>query len=255
MEDSITVERRDREAHLSIDRPPLNILDLTTIRSLRRHLATLADDLSLQVLVVSGAGERAFSAGVAVEDHTPDRVEAMLESFHGALLALMGLPAVVIAAVRGHCLGGGMELAAACDLVVATDDSRFGQPEIKLGCFPPFAAALYPSLFGSQRTADLLLTGRTIDARVATEIGLVARVESRDGFDSAVAELVGEVTAHSAAATRLTKRAIQTSRVRAFEAALADSERIYNHDLVATEDMQEGLSAFLEKRAPRWRHR
>ncbi|HBL27500.1 MAG TPA: enoyl-CoA hydratase/isomerase family protein, partial [Acidobacteria bacterium] len=131
---TVRVERSGRVARLTIDRPPLNVLDIPTLEQLAGAVASLdrADD-DLQVVVLRGAGDRAFSAGVSVQDHTPDKVGPMLETFHRAIRRLRDLPAVTVAAVQGHCLGGGMELAMACDLVVAADNARFGQPEIKLG--------------------------------------------------------------------------------------------------------------------------
>src|SRR5215210_7087901 len=167
-EESVHLQHGERVAHLTIDRPPLNILDIPTIQQLGAAIATL-DQLGpdLQLVVIRGAGDRAFSAGVAVQDHTPELVGPMLESLHGAIRKLRDLSAVTVAAVHGHCLGGGMELALACDLVIATEDARFGQPEIELGCYPPIAAALYPSLIGPGRTLDLLLTGRTLTSEEA----------------------------------------------------------------------------------------
>jgi cyclohexa-1,5-dienecarbonyl-CoA hydratase len=244
----------ERASVLVVDRPPLNVLDLATLGELERVLAQVAA-APPQVLVVRGGGERAFSAGVAVEDHTPDLVETMLGRFHGALALLRDLPSITVAAVRGHCLGGGMELAAACDLVVAEEGARFGQPEIKLGCYPPYAAALYPARLGVQRTFDLLLTGRPLAAAEAAAAGFVARLAPAGGLDAAAAGLVAELTAMSAAVTPLVKRAIRAGEGDGFARALAESERIYLEELAATEDMREGLEAFLAKRPPAWRHR
>ena len=123
------------------------------------------------VIVLRGAGERAFSAGVAVQDHTPDRVGPMLDSLHGTIRRLRDLNAVTLAAVHGHCLGGGMELAMACDMVIASDDARFAQPEIELGCFPPVASALFPSRIGAGLTLDLALTGRILTSEEAESLG------------------------------------------------------------------------------------
>ena len=240
-------------ATITLNRPPLNILDIPTIARLGEAVSELADDRDLQVVVIRGAGERAFSAGVAVQDHTPDKVGPMLESLHGAIRKLRDLSAVTVAAVRGHCLGGGMELALACDLVVATEDARFGQPEIELGCYPPVAAALYPSLIGPGRTLDLLLTGRTLSCEEAERMGLVARRVS--DLDEGVAKLTAEITARSAAVVRLTKKAVQAGRDRGFSEALAESERLYLEELCPTADMEEGIAAFLEKRRPVWKHR
>jgi cyclohexa-1,5-dienecarbonyl-CoA hydratase len=255
MSSSVLLERQARVARLTLDRPPLNILDLETIAALDAHLAALAGDGDLQVLIVQGAGEKAFSAGVSVQDHVPDKIEAMLTGFHRALTRLRQHPAVTIAAVRGHCLGGGMELAAVCDLVVAEDGARFGQPEIRLGCYPPVAAALYPTRLGRGAAFDLLLTGRTLDCAAAERLGFVTRRAPAGGLEAAVDRLVGEITAASAAVVRLTKRALRAGEERPFGEALAEGERLYLEELAATADMAEGIAAFLEKRPPEWKHR
>lgn len=249
---SILVARDGRTATVTLNRPPLNILDIPTIIQLREAVAEL-DRNELQLVVVRGAGGRAFSAGVAVQDHTPDLVGPMLESLHGAIRGLRDLSAVTVAAVHGHCLGGGMELALACDLVVATEDARFGQPEIELGCYPPVAAALYPSLIGPGRTLDLLLTGRTLTCEEAERMGLVTR--RVQDLDEGLAKLSAEILAKSAAVVRLTKKAVRAGRDHGFSEALAESERLYLDELCPTADMAEGIAAFLEKRRPVWKHR
>jgi cyclohexa-1,5-dienecarbonyl-CoA hydratase len=257
---TVRIERGDpgtpagRIATLVLDRPPLNILDLSTIASLDAALSTL-DAPDLQVIFLRGAGPRAFSAGVAVQDHTPEKIDRMLAGLHGAIRRLDALPAVTVAAVHGHCLGGGMELALACDLVLATDDARFGQPEIELGCFPPVAAALYPRKIGAARTLELLLTGRTLSCAEAEALGLVTWRVAEGGLDLGIARVAADLTAKSAAVTRLAKRAVRAGRDRGFPASLAETERLYLEDLARTEDMEEGLAAFLAKRPPEWRHR
>lgn len=255
-DETVHLQSGERVAWITIDRPPLNILDIPTIQQLGAAIASL-DQMGpdLQVVVVRGAGERAFSAGVSVQDHTPDKIAPMLESFHRAIRLLRDLPAVTIAAVQGHCLGGGMELALACDLVIATDESRFGQPEVDLGCYPPVAAALYPSLIGPGRTLDLLLTGRTFGCDDAERLGLVTRRVPALGLEAAVQELVTQITGKSAPVTRLIKAAVRAGRDHGFSTGLAEAERLYLDELARTEDMQEGIAAFLEKRKPVWRHR
>ncbi|MEM7483081.1 MAG: enoyl-CoA hydratase/isomerase family protein [Acidobacteriota bacterium] len=252
---AIALEWTGPVATLELRRPPLHILDLATLGEMDTALASLAGaDSAPQVLVVQASGERAFSAGVAVQDHTPDRIEEMLATFHGALHRLRALPAVSIAAVRGACLGGGMELAASCDLVVATEDAVFGQPEIRLGCFPPWAAALYPPRIGTHRTLELLLTGRTLNATEAHRWGLINRLVPTADLPAAVAELTAEITAMSAAVTPLVKRAVRTTEGN-FAHAVGESERLYLEELARCEDMHEGIAAFMEKRAPDWKHR
>lgn len=253
--DRLLLRREERVAWLTLNRPPLNILDLATLEALDAAVADLGGNPELQVVVLAAAGERAFSAGVAVEDHTPDKVERMLATFHGALRRLRALPAISIAAVRGHCLGGGLELAASCDLVIATEGAGFAQPEVELGCFPPLAAALYPSLIGPRATLELLATGRRLSSAEALALGLISERVADGDLDARLAELIGQLTAKSAAATRLIKRAVAAGAEAAFDRALAEAERLYLEDLCRSEDMTEGLTAFLEKRAPRWRHR
>lgn len=252
----LRLERSARVARLTLDRPPLQILDLELLAALDGALAELGEDPALQLVVLAATGDRAFSAGVSVADHTPDRIETMLASFHGALRRLRALDALTLALVDGHCLGGGMELACACDLVYATERSRFGQPEILLGCYPPAAAALYPRRIGAGRTLELLLTGRALDAAEAERLGFVqARVADRAALESRAAELEASLLERSAAVARLTKRAVRAGEALPFLPALAEAERLYLGELAATADMAEGLAAFLEKRPPVWRQR
>lgn len=254
--DPLVVTLQERSATLTFGRPPLNILDLDLLAALDDMIVELGTDHELQVLFVRGAGEKAFSAGVSVHDHTPDKVERMLLSFHGAIAKLRDLEALTVALVDGHCLGGGMELALACDLVLATERSRFGQPEIALGCYPPVAAALYPQRIGSGRTLELLLTGRTLECAEAERLGFVhERFADREALEARARELSAAIQRQSAAVTRLTKRAVRAGENRAYAPALAEAERIYLRELTGTADMAEGIQAFVEKRPPVWKHR
>lgn len=255
MTDSLVVSRDGRVATLELARPPLHILDLDLLAAFERALADLAADRELQVLFLRGQGERAFSAGVSIQDHTPDKIDRMLASFHGGIRRLRALDALTVALVDGHCLGGGLELATACDLVIATERSKFALPEIQLGCFPPVALADYPRRIGLGRTLELALSGRGFDAAEAQRLGLVDEVVAPDALAARAATLSGAVTSKSAAATRLAVRAARAGATRPFDAALAEAERLYLRDLAATEDMHEGLAAFAAKRAPEWRHR
>ncbi|MBZ0100633.1 MAG: enoyl-CoA hydratase/isomerase family protein [Thermoanaerobaculia bacterium] len=255
MSDCISIRRDGRCATIELARPPLNILDLDLLADLDAGLAELAADSELQLVLLRGGGERAFSAGVSVQDHTPDKLDRMLASFHGTIRRLRSLDALSVALVDGHCLGGGLELATACDLVLASERSRFALPEIKLGCFPPVALAQYPSRIGLGRTLDLVLTGRGFDAAEALRLGLIDECVPAGELAGRAAALAAAVTAHSAAVTRLAVRAGRAGAARPFDAALAEGERIYLRELAATADMAEGLAAFGDKREPVWRHR
>lgn len=252
---AIRLKKEGRVATITVDAPPLNILDLSTLRQLESATEALANDGELQLVILRGAGDRVFSAGVSVHDHSPDKMEEVLTRFHRALLTLMELPAASIAVVQGPCLGGGMELAASCDWVLASEKASFGQPEIKLGCYPPFAAALYPARLGYAKTLDLIISGRTLSAQEAKDIGFVSWVVPAAELESALEAWVEEITTNSAAVTRLAKRAVMAGLNRSASAATDAAERLYLNELVATEDMVEGLSAFIEKRSPDWKHR
>lgn len=255
MTDALRLERDGRLATLILDRPPLNILDLATLRRLGELLDELAGDDELQLLVLRSASPRAFSAGVAVEDHVAERIPDMLARFHGALERLRTLPALTVAAVQGHCLGGGLELATACDLVLAAADATFGQPEVRLGCFPPYAAALYPRRIGRGATLDLLITGRQIDGGEAARIGLAQRVAPVGQFTASLEAFTAELLAASRPVARLIKRAVRAGEAESHEQAVAACERLYIEELTRIEDMEEGLEAFRQKRRPSWRHR
>lgn len=234
-----------------MDRPPLNILDIPMLEELGAVLETVDGDPRVTAVLLTGAG-RAFCAGVSVEDHTADRVDAMIGGFHAVIDRLLSLEAPVIAAVNGAALGGGCELALACDVVLAAESAKIGQPEIKLGVFPPAAAVLLPRLVGRQRAMDLVLSGRVMDAVEAARIGLVSRAVPADEFESAVEEYATGIASLSRPVLRLTKQAVVDGATGDTAAAMRRVERLYLEDLMKLEDAHEGLRAFVEKRAPVW---
>jgi cyclohexa-1,5-dienecarbonyl-CoA hydratase len=238
-------------AWVTLDRPPLNVLDLPMIQALDNALRAVI--VQSDLLVFQGAGPKGFSAGVEVRDHTPERVRETLGAFHGIFRQLWQAECLTVAAVHGYCLGGGCELASFCDFVIATESAQFGQPEIKLGCFPPVALVTLPSLVGARAAADLILTGRTISAREAHEMGLVTRVVADDALASAVDALLSELGALSPAVLRISRQALRQRIGMNFEDGLRQVEHIYLDQLIKTEDASEGIYAFLEKRQPVWR--
>lgn len=241
-------------ARLTLARPPLNIMTIEMMQEMNAALGRAAANPVLKALVIAAEG-RAFSAGVAIEDHTGDRVEAMLEGFHGLFRRLHALDCVTLAAVQGAALGGGAELATFCDVVIASEDARLGQPEIKVGVFAPVAALHYPRRMGAPRALALLLSGEAVPAVEAQRIGLVDRVVPRPLLEEMVDGQVERYRALSAPVLRLTKRAVRDGLGARFERGLGDLEDLYRFELMKTEDAAEGLRAFAEKRAPVWRDR
>lgn len=241
-------------ATITINRPPLNVLDIPTMEEINVALDRVRDDNDVKLLVITGAGEKAFSAGVEVADHTPDKVDRMIEVFHGIFRRLQTLPIPTLAAVNGAALGGGMELATGCDLIVAVAKAKFGQPEIKLAVFPPVAAVLLPRLVSPARALELLLGGNNILAEEAERIGLINRVFPRESFAAEVQSFVAPYLSLSRAALVSARKAIRAAADKPFAAALDAAEAIYLNELMHTEDAKEGLAAFLEKRQPVWRN-
>lgn len=255
--ETVQIRAEGRTVWVTLDRPPLNIMDISTMKLLSRGLGKLLDPPggACDFLIFTGAGPKAFSAGAEVADHAPDRVGSMLAAFHHIFRQLARADCITIAAVHGHCLGGGMELATFCDFVISTESAQFGVPEIKLGCFPPIAMITFPELVGSRVAMDLILTGREISATEAKSLGLVSRVVPDDSLDKSVREMIGEFRALSPAVLKLTGRAMRRRLRDEFENDLGKVEQVYLNQLMKTEDAREGIRAFMEKRPPSWRGR
>ncbi len=235
-------------------RPPLNVMTIEMMEELNAALEWAAGQAALKVLLLAAEG-KAFSAGVDIDDHRGDRVKPMLEAFHRIFRSLRALDCVTVAAVQGTALGGGAELATFCDLVIAADTATLGQPEIKVGVFPPIAVLHYPQRVGPHRALQLLLSGEVIGGAEALRIGLVDRVVAPDALAETVEAELRRFTAQSAVVLRLAKRALRESLGLPFAEGLALLEEIYQYELMTTEDAQEGLRAFAGKRKPVWQDR
>jgi cyclohexa-1,5-dienecarbonyl-CoA hydratase len=246
----------DRVARITFARPPLNIFDIAMMREIGAALGECVDRHELVAIVFDAAAEtRAFSAGVAIEEHVEETVYQMLESFHAIFRSLEQLAKPAIAIVDGAALGGGCELVAGCDIVIASERARFGQPEIKLGVFPPVACVLLPLIIGDKRARELILTGELISAGHAARLGLVNHVVPVEQLQAKANELLAKLREVSGSSLESTRRAIDLGRGRSLDTALAEVENIYLHELMKTEDANEGVKAFIEKRKPVWRNR
>ncbi len=191
----LTVDIGSSAARIILRNGPLNVIDIPMMEELTRALADIDARSDVSVVVIRGEGN-AFSAGVDIAAHTPDRVEEMLIRFHAVIRALLNTKKVTIAAVHGHCLGGGAELAMVCDVVYTTAAAQWGFPEIKLGCYPPVACTALAALVGQKRATELILTGRTITGAEAAEIGLANHAVADEELQSAVEGTVQQVLRH-----------------------------------------------------------
>jgi len=238
-------------ARVMLRNPPLNVIDIPMMQELSQSLAEIESRPDISIVVISGEG-KAFSAGVDVAAHTPDKVEEMLGKYHAVIRALVATKKVMIAAVHGHCLGGGAELAMVCDIVYTADSAQWGFPEIRLGCYPPVACTALAALIGQKRAAELILTGRTIRGIEAAEIGLTTRSLPERELTAAVESCIADLRSLSPASLALAKKASYAWDSMHFDKGLARAEKIYFEDLMKTEDAHEGIRAFMEKRSPRW---
>lgn len=251
---AVVCQIQDAVARITLSRPPLNILDISMIQELHEALARIQSASDAKVLIIAHEG-KAFSAGVSIQDHAPGKVAEMLQKFHGMIGLLHSLDIPSIALVDGMALGGGCELAAVCDMVLASDRATFGQPEIKVGVFPPVAATLFPSRVGRNRALELLLTGESIDAAEAQRVGLINKVFPAAAFAEMTAEFIRKLTSLSGSTLRLTKRAVNRGLDKSLSEGIAAAEQLYLSELMPTEDAREGLNAFLEKRKPVWNNK
>jgi cyclohexa-1,5-dienecarbonyl-CoA hydratase len=237
----------DPNAHrITLSDPPLNILDIPMLDELRGALGRVRPDR--HALIIDAAGTRAFSAGVAVQDHLGDRARVMLSIFHDCFRMLARLDVVTVALVRGLALGGGCELAMACDFILGSNAAKFGQPEIALGVFPPVGAYQLSRQLPPRQGLELMLTGEPVDASVVANA-----VFPDDDFETRAEEWLMKIYRHSASSVRIAKKAFRLGQANDFDERLAAIERLYLEELMRTEDATEGLNAFLEKRPPRWR--
>jgi cyclohexa-1,5-dienecarbonyl-CoA hydratase len=244
-------DHSDGIASVTLDRPPLNILSTEMMGEMLDAFDRIPpSDTRLLLLRAKG---KAFSAGVEVGEHLGPALRPMIENFHGLFRRLIAFDFPLVAVVEGPCLGGGCELASIFDFVIATDDAKFGQPEIQLGVFPPVAALLLPDRIGDVATRDLVLTGRIVSPAEAWDLGLIWKVVSTEDLEEDLEALLRSLLSSSPTALRMAKRALSGRRRREFLEGLDEIETFFLEELMPTADAEEGLRAFLEKRKPVWR--
>jgi len=248
----ITLELKPPVARLTLASPPVNVIDFPMMDELVAALEQIEQRPDVFIILLGGS-ERAFSVGVDVKAHTPDKVPEMLGKFHSVVRSLLATRKLTIAAVRGSCLGGGAELALVCDLVYTSTAATWGFPEITLACFPPVAAVALSAVVGQKRAADLVLTGRTIDGTEAAAMGLANAAVTDAEVEAEVQKAVARAAKLSPAALAMAKKAFYAWDAIHLDKGLARAEKIYIDELMATDDAREGIQAFVEKRQPVWK--
>lgn len=250
-----TTEASGAWVRLALNAPPGNVLSMEMVADLRDALAHIGSASGIKLVTIEGTGGH-FSYGASVPEHLPPAVTDMLPAFHGLIRALLEVPAPTAAIVRGRCLGGGFEVALACDLVFAADDAKLGVPEIALGVFPPAAAALLPARVGAARASRAVIGGEVLPASWWAEAGLVAQVSPAERLDADVRDWFARHAApRSAVALSHASRAARKSLRSSALPALDVLEQQYLEALIFTHDGLEGCRAFVEKRSPAWKDR
>ncbi len=250
----IKIEQDNQVVRITLDRPKHNVLNIPMMNELNAQLEKIASDNELKCVVITGEG-RSFCAGVEVSDHKPDNVEEMIAVFNRIFELINMIDIPVIAAVNGACLGGGMELAIACDIVIASKKAILGQPEIKLGFFPPYAALRLPELVGAAKAIEIITTGKNYSAQESKDLGFVSQVASEDDFKEAVENTIKQITMASPLILRLNKRSVKRHVGTGFSKGIDLVSDYFLNTLMKTEDTLEGIACFEEKRKPVWKNK
>jgi len=249
----VWLDRGGALLRLRLDRPKANIVDAAMIAALDEAFAGRIGEAGLKAVLIDASGPN-FSFGASVEEHLPDRCAEMLEALHGLVRRMLTCPVPVLVAIRGQCLGGGLEVAAAGHLLFAAPEAKLGQPEMMLGVFAPAASCLLPERIGQPRAEDLLWSGRSLPGPEALAAGLVDFLAD-DPEAAALDYFDRQLAAKSASSLRLAVKAARLGYTDRVIAKLAEVERLYLDELMSTRDAVEGLEAFIAKRAANWENR
>jgi cyclohexa-1,5-dienecarbonyl-CoA hydratase len=246
----------NRVARIFFARPPLNVFTIAMMKEVADAVNQIGKINDICAIVFSAAqGSKAFSAGVSIEEHRAETAYQMLESFHEVFHSLNRTSKPVIALVAGGALGGGCELVAFADIVIAAQAARFGQPEIKLGLFPPAACVLLQRVIGEKRANELILTGELFSAETARSLGLVNYVVAEEELENRAEQVLNHLRQLSTPALETARRALNETRGLPFDEAIKRAENIYLNDLMSYKDPAEGIEAFIAKRPPQWKHK
>ena len=244
--------RDGRLLKLVLNRPKANIVDAEMIAALQSAFDKNITQTDLSAVLLCAEGPN-FSFGASVEEHQPDQCEQMLKSLHKLIISMLECSVPVLVAVQGFCLGGGLEVAIAGDLLFAAPDAKFGQPEIQLAVFAPAASCLLPERIGRAHAEDLLWSGRNADAEEALSMGLIKSIDE-DPEQIALSYFDKHLASHSSCALRHAVWAAKQDLIVRMKEKIAVVEKRYLEDLMSSHDAVEGLSAFIEKRPAKWTH-
>jgi cyclohexa-1,5-dienecarbonyl-CoA hydratase len=239
---------------LTLNRPELNILDERMLQEIVAGIDTLRDKDHVKLIILDSS-QKVFSQGVDLREYTSERVFQMIDAFHQVFISMVELGRPVLVVVNGPAVGGGAELVAFGDLVVATPNAYFAQPEIRIGVFPPLASTMLPLLIGPKVALEMVLMGNKLTAERARQLGLVNWLVQEDQLGSTVQQLASQITAHSGAVLSMAKRAILEGIGKNLRDGMKHSMNIFLNELYRLEDSQEGLRAQVEKRKPQWKNR
>src|ERR1700680_2693277 len=239
---------------ITLNRPEHNLLNEAMLRELSDGVGLAGDREDVKLIVLDSAC-KVFCGGIDLGEYTSQRVFQMLDAFHAAFSGMLEVGKPVVCVVNGPAIGGGAELAAFGDLVIATPKARFAQPEITLGVFPPLASTILPFLVGPKRALEIILTGEPVTAERALELGLVTRLVPEAKLESTVNELVTRIAGNSGPVLAMAKKAILGGMGLSLREGLKKSMGIFLNELYRLEDSQEGLRALVEKRKPNWKNR
>jgi cyclohexa-1,5-dienecarbonyl-CoA hydratase len=249
----IIAELKEGLGTITLNKPPVNVLNIAMMEEMNQVLAEWQGRKDLKVVLFNAKG-KCFSAGVDVGEHMGDLAPKMIDVFHRIFRLMDKVEAVTVASIHSSCLGGGCEVAVFCDMVIAGEGAKLGQPEIQVGVFPPIAAYIMPRIMGRKAAMDLILSGRIITAREALQMGLINRVVKDEDLEKETGDFVKPYLKLSAEVLRLAKRAVIAGLRDDLEPSLKQIEDIYLNQLMRSHDAQEGLKAFLEKRKPTWKN-
>ena len=241
-------------ARMTLSRPDHNLLNEAMLRELADGISFAGERDDVKLVILDSAC-KVFCGGIDVGEYTSERVFQMLDAFHAAFSGMLEVAKPVICVVNGPAIGGGAELAAFGDLVIATPKARFAQPEITIGVFPPLASTILPFLAGAKMALELVLTGDPVTAERALELGLINRLVPEAHLEQCVNEFIQRITAHSGPVLTMAKRAILGGMGLSLRDGLKHSMSIFLNELYRLEDSQEGLRALVEKRKPNWKNR